>query len=52
MELPRRRGEDVYLPDGSLRQALTDLRRLRETGDVSIAIVYAFDYRTRMLRAE
>ncbi len=49
MELPRRRGEDVYLPDGSLRQALTDLRRLRETGDVSIAIVYAFDYRTRML---
>ena len=49
MELPRRRPEDVYLPDGSFRTAVEELGRCEDAHDLRIAIVYAFDFRTRML---
>jgi radical SAM superfamily enzyme YgiQ (UPF0313 family) len=49
MELPRRRAEDVYLPDGTFTGALNRLRRLGEAHELRIGIVYAFDFRTRML---
>ena len=49
MKLPRRERDDVYLPDGAFRAALDDLRRCKDAHDLSIAIVYAFDFRTRML---
>ncbi len=49
MELPRRSKGDVHLPDGALEQAISDLRNFQHAHDLRIAIVYAFDYRTRML---
>src|SRR5262245_3190504 len=49
MELPKRQSEDVYLPDGSLTQAMEDLRALPHAHELRIGIVYAFDFRTRML---
>ena len=49
MELPRRHKDDVYLPDGSLRRAMADLAQRTDAHDMRIAIVYAFDFRTRML---
>lgn len=49
MELPRRSPEDVYLPDGSLLRAMEQLRRRPEAHELRIGIVYAFDFRTRML---
>ncbi|UCD30295.1 MAG: radical SAM protein, partial [Planctomycetota bacterium] len=49
MELPRRPASDVYLPDGTLQMALDDLQRGSVAHDLRIGIVYAFDFRTRML---
>lgn len=49
MELPRRAVDDLYLPDGALRTAISDLRQLTDAHALRIAIVYAFDFRTRML---
>ena len=49
MELPRRDRDDVFLPDGRFRGMVERLRRRREAHDLRIGIVYAFDFRTRML---
>ncbi len=49
MELPRRAPHDVYLPDGEFRERVSALRQLRHAHDLAIGIVYAFDFRTRML---
>jgi radical SAM superfamily enzyme YgiQ (UPF0313 family) len=49
MELPRREPGNVYLPDGAMRQMLRQLRRCGAAHDLRIGIVYAFDFRTRML---
>jgi radical SAM superfamily enzyme YgiQ (UPF0313 family) len=49
MELPQRTREDVYLPDGAFRQRIGDLRQLKAAHDLAIGIMYAFDFRTRML---
>ncbi|MBN1345484.1 MAG: radical SAM protein [Phycisphaerae bacterium] len=49
MELPRRKPHDVHLPDGSLTEAMSRLREFTEAHDLRIGIVYAFDFRTRML---
>ncbi len=49
MELPRRDGPDTFLPDGAFTQALADLRACPGLRSLRIAIVYAFDFRTRML---
>lgn len=49
MELPRRAHGDVYLPDGEFRQRVRRLRQLTHAHDLRIGIVYAFDFRTRML---
>lgn len=49
MELPRRKSDDVYIPDGAFTAMIDNLRQRKDAHDLSIAIVYAFDYRTRML---
>ncbi len=49
MELPKRPRDDVYLPDGAFRAAIDDLASRSGAHDLRIAIVYAFDFRTRML---
>ena len=49
MELPRRARDDVHLPDGEFRKRVGALRQLRHAHDLRIGIVYAFDFRTRML---
>jgi radical SAM superfamily enzyme YgiQ (UPF0313 family) len=49
MELPRRQRNDVYLPDGTVRNAIEELRCSEAIRDLRVGIVYAFDYRTRML---
>lgn len=49
MELPRRNKDDVYLPDGSLTNIIRSLRGRSAHHDLAIGIVYAFDFRTRML---
>jgi len=49
MELPRRERDDVYLKDGTFGERVAELRRLSEAHDLAIGIVYAFDFRTRML---
>ena len=49
MELPNREPGDVYWPDGTLTQAMQDLRGLPAVRDLRVGIVSAFDYRTRML---
>jgi radical SAM superfamily enzyme YgiQ (UPF0313 family) len=49
MELPRRKPDDVYLPDGSFQRILQKLSLRREAHDLRIGIVYPFDFRTRML---
>ncbi len=49
MELPRRKPDDVYIPDGEFSRLIERLRRRTEAHDLAIAIVYAFDFRTRML---
>ena len=49
MELPRRTSDDMYLPDGEFRERVHSLRQFTHTHELAIGIVYAFDYRTRML---
>ncbi len=49
MELPKRDGPDTFLPDGAFTQALSDLSMCPGLKSLRIAIVYAFDFRTRML---
>lgn len=49
MELPRRKGNDVYLPDGAMTRKLAALRARDDVRDLRVCIVYAFDFRTRML---
>ncbi|HEY3244190.1 MAG TPA: radical SAM protein [Phycisphaerae bacterium] len=49
MELPRRPRGDTFLPDGAFRAALHELGRRRDDHELRIGIVYAFDFRTRML---
>ncbi len=49
MELPRRARDDVYLPDGAFRGRVAALRELSDAHDLAIGIMYAFDFRTRML---
>ncbi len=49
MELPRRTPDDVYLPDGTFRRMVETFRGRNDWHDLRIAIVYAFDLRTRML---
>jgi len=49
MELPRRPPEDVYLQDGTFRAAIETLQEYKAAHKLRIGIVYAFDFRTRML---
>ena len=49
MELPRRARGDVYLPDGEFQKRVCTLRQLTHAHGLAIGIVYAFDFRTRML---
>ena len=49
MELPRRARDDVYLPDGEFRRRVLALRQLKHAHDLRVGLVYAFDFRTRML---
>jgi radical SAM superfamily enzyme YgiQ (UPF0313 family) len=49
MELPRRKPDDVYLPDGTLQETIAAFRQRTDCHDLRIAIAYAFDFRTRML---
>ncbi|HNQ25025.1 MAG TPA: radical SAM protein [Phycisphaerae bacterium] len=49
MELPRRARDDVYLRDGELRKRVLALRQFTRAHELAIGIVYAFDFRTRML---
>ena len=49
MELPRRRADDVYLPDGTFKNTIEAFRRRRDWHDLRIVITYAFDQRTRMM---
>jgi radical SAM superfamily enzyme YgiQ (UPF0313 family) len=49
VELPRRKPNDVYLPDGEFTAILKRLRKRTEAHDLRICIPYAFDFRTRML---
>ena len=49
MELPRRARDDVYLPDGEFRRRVRALQQLKHAHDLRIGLVYAFDFRTRML---
>jgi radical SAM superfamily enzyme YgiQ (UPF0313 family) len=49
MELPRRCGDDVFLPDGSLRSVITRLRQRRAAHGLRFGLVYAYDPRTHML---
>jgi len=39
----------VFLPDGSLRTVIDDLRKMTDAHDMAIGIVYSFDFRTHML---
>ncbi len=49
MELPRRARDDVYLPDGEFQKRVGALRQFTHAHELAIGIVYAFDFRTRML---
>ncbi len=49
MELPLRNRDDVFLPDGTFSRAVATLRENHAAHDLRIGIVYAFDFRTRML---
>jgi len=49
MELPRRRPDDVHLPEGSFRERIRALGGLTRAHGLRIGLVYAFDARTRML---
>ena len=49
MELPRRAPGDAYLPDGKFRKRVSALGHLTHAHELAVGIVYAFDFRTRML---
>lgn len=49
MELPKRPGNDVYLPPDAFPNAIEALKQLPDVRELRIGIVYAFDFRTRML---
>ncbi|MHC5109704.1 MAG: B12-binding domain-containing radical SAM protein [Planctomycetota bacterium] len=49
MELPRRGRDDIYLPDGTFTRTVEKLSQTDDAHDLRIGIVYAFDFRTRML---
>ena len=49
MELPRRRPDDVYLPEGEFKDILARLRACHDAHDLRIGIIYPFDFRTHML---
>jgi len=49
VELPCRQFDDVFLPDGALRRSLGRLAQRSDAHGLRIAIVYPFDFRTRML---
>lgn len=49
MELPRRGRDDTFLPDGLFGQRIEALRRLSTGNQLTIGIMYAFDFRTHML---
>lgn len=49
MELPFRKRDDVYLPDGTFSNQIKALRKLTDAHDLAIGIFYAFDFRTHML---
>jgi radical SAM superfamily enzyme YgiQ (UPF0313 family) len=49
LELPRRKPDDIYIPDGEFQAILQRLRQRTDAHDLNIGIVYAFDFRTRML---
>lgn len=49
MDLPIRAKNDVFLPDGQFGRLTADLRRQAHCHDLNIVIVYAFDFRTRLL---
>ncbi len=49
MELPRRGRGDELIPPGELTQLLERLQRLAPRHDLVSVVVYAFDYRTRVL---
>ena len=49
MELPHREPDDVHLPDGTFSTLIKTLGRRHDAHDLRIGIVYAFDFRTRML---
>jgi radical SAM superfamily enzyme YgiQ (UPF0313 family) len=49
MDLPIREKGDIFLPDGQFSRITADLRRQTHCHDINIVIVYAFDYRTRLL---
>ncbi len=49
MELPRRKKDDVYLPDGTFTATMERLRETKAAKDLRVGIVSAFDFRTRML---
>ena len=49
MELPRRKRDDIYLPDGAFGDRVAALRHLKQAHELTIGIVYAFDSRTHTL---
>ena len=49
MELPSREQGEVHLPDGTFSTLIQTLGRRHDAHDLRIGIVYAFDFRTRML---
>jgi len=49
LELPRRKPDDMYLPDGEFTAILERLRQYHDAHEFRIGIAYAFDFRTRML---
>jgi hypothetical protein len=49
LELPRRERHDVFLPDGAFCQRINALRQVPDAQNLTIGIIYAFDFRTHML---
>lgn len=49
MELPRRKSDDVYLPDGLFGEVMQRLSSRHDAHDLRIGLVYPFDFRTRMM---
>lgn len=49
MELPRRTGEDVFVPEGAFRRLIAGLQAARAAHEWSIVVAYAFDNRTRLM---